>query len=178
MNFRIGANDLEWDGEWQEVRFPLNMFTEMGSWDEKQWFNPQGDFDWSAVDVFQFVSESAAMGTAKLWFDNVRIVELGQYSVSTEQDREREMVDFRLEQNYPNPFNPSTQISCVLPEATQVRLEVFNSVGQKVMELVNGQMPAGMHTVQLDAKGLASGVYLYKLSTPLFRQARKMLLIK
>ena len=178
MNFRIGANDLEWDGEWQEVRLPLNMFTEMGSWDENQWFNPQGDFDWSAVDVFQFVSESAAMGSAKLWFDNVRIVELGQYSVSTEQDRELEMVDFRLEQNYPNPFNPSTQISYVLPEATQVRLEVFNSVGQKVMELVNGQMPAGMHTVQLDAKGLASGVYLYQLSTPLFRQARKMLLIK
>jgi endoglucanase len=176
MNFRIGANDLEWDGEWQEVRLPLNMFTEMGSWDENQWFNPQGDFDWSAVDVFQFVSESAAMGSAKLWFDNVRIVELGQYSVSTEQDLE--MVDFRLEQNYPNPFNPTTQISYVLPEATQVRLEVFNSVGQKVMELVNGQMPAGMHTVQLDAMGLASGVYLYQLSTPLFRQARKMLLIK
>ena len=178
MNFRIGANDLEWDGEWQEVRLPLNMFTEMGSWDENQWFNPQGDFDWSAVDVFQFVSESTAMGSAKLWFDNVRIVELGQYSVSTEQDREREMVDFRLEQNYPNPFNPTTQISYVLPEATQVRLEVFNSVGQKVMELVNGQMPAGMHTVQLNALGLASGVYLYQLSTPLFRQARKMLLIK
>ena len=176
MNFRIGANDLEWDGEWQEVRLPLNIFTEMGSWDENQWFNPQGDFDWSAVDVFQFVTESAAMGSAKLWFDNVRIVELGQYSVSTEQDRE--MVDFRLEQNYPNPFNPTTQISYVLPEATQVRLEVFNSVGQKVMELVNGPMPAGMHTVQLDAKGLSSGVYLYQLSTPLFRQARKMLLIK
>lgn len=178
MNFRIGANDLEWDGEWQEVRLPLNMFTEMGSWDENQWFNPQGDFDWSAVDVFQFVTESAAMGNAKLWFDNVRIVELGQYSVSTEQDREREMVDFRLEQNYPNPFNPTTQISYVLPEATKVRLEVFNSVGQKVIELVNGPMPAGMHTVQLNALGLASGVYLYQLSTPLFRQARKMLLIK
>jgi polyhydroxybutyrate depolymerase len=86
--------------------------------------------------------------------------------------------NFKLNQNYPNPFNPSTQIQYALPEATQVTLEVFNSVGQKVMELVNGLQSAGYHTATFNASGLSSGVYFYKLSTSSFINTKKMLLIK
>ena len=85
---------------------------------------------------------------------------------------------YTLSQNYPNPFNPSTQIEYALPKATQVTLEVFNSVGQKVMELVNGQKSAGYHTATFNASALSSGVYLYKLTTPSFTETKKMLLIK
>jgi hypothetical protein len=85
---------------------------------------------------------------------------------------------FNLNQNYPNPFNPSTRIQYTLPEATQVTLEVFNSVGQKVMGLVNGQQTAGYHTATFNASGLSSGLYLYKFTTPSFTETKKMLLIK
>ena len=47
MNVRVNPNDLSWNGEWEEVRIPLSSFTEMGSWDDNQWFNPQDDFDWT-----------------------------------------------------------------------------------------------------------------------------------
>ena len=102
---------------------------------------------------------------------------LGDLSISNESESVLPE-QYVLSQNYPNPFNPSTQIHYALPEVTHVTLEVFNNVGQKVMELVNGQKSAGYHTATFDATGLSSGVYLYKLTTTIFTQTKKMLLIK
>ena len=98
--------------------------------------------------------------------------------VTSNEDLTEEPKSFTLQQNYPNPFNPSTHIQYSLPEATQVRLEVFNNVGQKVATLVNARQSAGEYTVRFDASGVSSGIYLYKITTPAFSQTKKMLLIK
>ena len=85
---------------------------------------------------------------------------------------------FMLSQNYPNPFNPSTVIGYQIPVNTDVRLEVFNMLGQSVALLVNEQKAAGSHTVSFDASALSSGIYIYRIHSAGFNQTRKMLLIK
>ena len=84
----------------------------------------------------------------------------------------------KLSQNYPNPFKPSTNINFTLPATSQVQLTVFNLLGQKVATLVNERRTAGNHTVQFDARSLASGVYFYQLQAGDFTLQRKMTLIK
>jgi hypothetical protein len=85
---------------------------------------------------------------------------------------------FALNQNYPNPFNPTTSIQYALPNAVDVRLEVFNLLGQKVASLVNARQPAGNYTVQFNAGNLASGVYFYKLQAGSNLATKKMMLVK
>ena len=85
---------------------------------------------------------------------------------------------FALEQNYPNPFNPTTMIKYSIPQDQQVRLNVYNLLGENVMSLVNGMQKAGQHEVNFNATNLASGVYFYKLEAGTRSSIKKMLLMK
>ncbi len=90
---------------------------------------------------------------------------------------------FYLDRNYPNPFNPVTRIRFGLARNEQVRLEVFNTLGQKVRTLVNREMTAGRYTLEWDGRNdwgrpLSSGVYIYRLTAGTFSRAYKMILLK
>jgi hypothetical protein len=89
-----------------------------------------------------------------------------------------EPTKFTLEQNYPNPFNPTTQIRYGLPHRSRVSLTVYNSIGQTVSELANGEQEAGNHVVQFDGAGLASGVYFYTLRAENFLVTKALTLLK
>jgi hypothetical protein len=97
-------------------------------------------------------------------------------------DQTRELMNnaggFRLDQNYPNPFNPTTTIRYALPHRSHVTLTVFNTLGQKVVELVNGDVDAGTSEVRFDGGRLASGVYFYHLQTGTFVKTRTLLIVK
>ena len=86
---------------------------------------------------------------------------------------------FELSQNYPNPFNPTTTISFRLPEKALVTLKVYNILGQEVAVLLNSQRNAGTYQINFDATKLASGIYIYKLSTNTgIAAVKKMTLLK
>jgi hypothetical protein len=95
---------------------------------------------------------------------------------------------YSLAQNYPNPFNPSTEISFGLPERSEVRVVVYNLLGQAVRTLVDRSLPAGVHSAGWDGRNaagnqMASGLYFYQLearggSAAPFTAVKKMLLLR
>lgn len=86
---------------------------------------------------------------------------------------------FHLAQNYPNPFNPITNINFTLGKASNVKLSVYNVLGQKVATLIeNRKMNEGLHTMQFNASNLGSGIYFYRLEAGDFILQKRMVLIK
>ena len=85
---------------------------------------------------------------------------------------------FSLEQNYPNPFNPSTTIQYSIPESGNVKLLVYNSLGEVVANPVNGYKTAGTYRINFNASELSSGIYYYKIISGNFTSVKKMALLK
>jgi hypothetical protein len=112
-----------------------------------------------------------ANGPDNIYFDNENLV-------TGVDDKSIVADNYSLQQNYPNPFNPSTTIRFSIPEQTNVTLKIFNSIGQEVASLLNGQMAAGNHSVGFNASKLSSGVYFYRIDSPSFTSTKKMILIK
>ena len=83
-----------------------------------------------------------------------------------------------LDQNYPNPFNPTTSIRFGLPASSEVVLDVYNMLGQRIARLVDGEVNAGYHTITFDASNLSSGVYLYRIQAGSFTEVKRFTLLK
>jgi hypothetical protein len=85
---------------------------------------------------------------------------------------------FMLYQNYPNPFNPATTIQYSIPKAGNVKLVIYNALGEEVSTPVNENKPAGKYSLTFSADNLASGVYYYSIKSGDFTEVKKMVLIK
>jgi hypothetical protein len=88
------------------------------------------------------------------------------------------VLDFSLKQNYPNPFNPSTVISYSLPQASYIKLIIYNTLGQTIKVLENGFRNAGNYSINFNLANLPSGIYFYRLEAGQYTQVKKMILIK
>jgi len=86
--------------------------------------------------------------------------------------------NFEVSQNYPNPFNPSTSIRVYVPAASRLKAEVYNVIGEKVAQLINTDVSAGYQTINFNASGLSSGVYLCKVTSGNFSKTIKMTINK
>jgi hypothetical protein len=98
--------------------------------------------------------------------------------LSVDDPAARIVENYRLEQNFPNPFNPTTRISFNLVKSQDVKLVVYNLLGEEIAVLLNEGKAAGEHTVNFDASQLSSGLYFYTLSSADFQETRKMVLMR
>lgn len=86
--------------------------------------------------------------------------------------------NYQLYQNYPNPFNPITRIRFGLPKISDVKVEIYNIMGQLVSTLINARIEAGYHIVDFDGSQLVSGIYLYRIQAGNYVEVKKMVLMK
>ena len=177
-----GAFTFAWDGlesipaEWEltlhdyEQGVSMNMrqesaytFTAASSSQAKR--NPQSMLTGILPETMKLKTEEARFG-----------ITIRPASVNNTPNEQP--VEFGLSQNYPNPFNPSTTMRYTIQESGQVRIAVYNLMGQKVATLVDGMKQAGAHTVRWNAAGHASGMYYYRLEANGQVITKKMTLIK
>lgn len=97
--------------------------------------------------------------------------------ITSLEDEERSLT-FRLDQNYPNPFNPSTNLDFSLKEATEVKLTIYNILGEEITTLLNDYLESGNYHITFNAGNLSSGVYFYELKTGQNKIVKKMNLIR
>ena len=103
----------------------------------------------------------------------------GKITAISPDDPQQTIPDkFSLDPAYPNPFNPTTTIRYALPQASNVRLTVYNMLGRQIKVLVNQQQKAGMHEVTFHSNQLSSGTYIYRIEAGDFIKVRKMTLLK
>ncbi len=123
---------------------------------------------------YSYIDSKVAPGNYVYRLDQVDLNGKNNYSKEVNVKINPPLI-FSLEQNYPNPFNPSTVIEYSTAKAGFVNLSVYSLLGQKVAELMNGNMDAGTHNVVFNASNLPSGMYIYEIRTNSFTAAKKMI---
>ncbi len=163
---------VNWVG-WRIVEWQLNDPNSVGIW------IGDGVLDGTLrFDSFQLTHEPGDAISGKIFFDNLRLVKKSAGPVHVADGMGRPPEGFQLLQNYPNPFNPVTTIAFELPARANVELVVYDLLGREVQTLIKQPMAAGHHKVTFDAAGLASGVYVYRLTANQQTASRRMVLLK
>ncbi|MEJ2615716.1 MAG: T9SS type A sorting domain-containing protein, partial [Ignavibacteriaceae bacterium] len=131
----------------------------------------------SEISKYSFIDKKINQSFIKYRIKQINLN--GSYSYSGEVEINTNYVSkYELSRNYPNPFNPSTTINYTIPQNGYVVLNVYNSLGQQVAELVNKEMQTGSYKVTWHVQNEPSGIYFYKITVNNFSQVNKMVLLK
>ena len=103
---------------------------------------------------------------------------LSEMITEVENERNEIPTQFSLTQNYPNPFNPSTKIRYSVPQSSNVKIKVFDILGNEIETLVNEEKLVGTYEITWSAQSLPSGVYFYKMQADGFVEAKKIILLR
>jgi hypothetical protein len=173
-----GAVNLSWKTATEVNNMGFNVERSANKSDWTKLAFVQGNQTSTSTISYSYVDKSVNQ-TGNYYYRLKQIDNDGSYKYSSiiEADVNSPSV-FALNQNYPNPFNPSTIISYTLPKASNVKLLVYNAIGQPVRVLENGFKNSGTYNVTFNASELSSGIYFCKIEAGQFSSIRKMMLVK
>ena len=132
------------EGEWNSIGFVEGHGNS----------NSPKEYGYSDKDLFA--------GGSKFQYRLKQVDTDGQFEYSDVVEVEVVPTQFELSQNYPNPFNPSTTIRFSLPQVSQIKLTLYNMIGEQVATLAEGTYETGNHKITFDASNLSSGTYIYR----------------
>ncbi len=162
--------------QWFEVVIPLNDML-APSWNPPKYPGPL----LKAINGIGFGvhGDSTKADSIRFLIDNLTATKANASPLSVQRDPNAVVTGFELSQNYPNPFNPTTTINYTLGSSGPVTLQIFNMLGQEVKTIVkNVYQETGGYKVQVDMKGLSSGIYVYQLRQGSVRISKKMMLLQ
>jgi len=170
--------------------FSLNSNPVLANQIQRQALDAGGDM-WLSTSNYklssslgQSITGTQGGATKKVYtgFWNPWVVEMSPVE-EEEEDFNQLPKEFELSQNYPNPFNPTTVIEYALPKSCDVRIKIYNILGQEVRNLVNERQEAGYKIIGWDGKDdrgkeISSGIYFYRIVAGNFVKSKKMVLLK
>jgi hypothetical protein len=143
-------------------------------------------FKWNKIGTFTFngnsgdkviISNLGVANDSVIIADGIRILSYDS-TVSSTQRFELHRMDFKLGQNYPNPFNGQTIIEYSLPIQSDVRLTIYNCLGEKIDEIINLYQDIGNYQVIINSSDLPSGIYFYRMTAGKYSDIKKLVLLK
>jgi len=193
LNYPIGDEEFK-AGTTINIRWYIAIDHGECSWNI--YFSPDNGYSWTTVAenlsksqleyLWTIPEVSTASAKIKIIQNNYIGIkyetESGNFKISAVTagipSEVNELNKYSLCPAYPNPFNSSTRITFNLPQDEQVQLTIYNIAGEKITSLLNEDISAGLHSIDWNAGGLTTGVYLYSIQTRNFSQTRKVILIK
>ncbi len=170
VNFTESSPGINWSGSWNYLEV---LFAEA----TPSWANPNAELDfpvtWTRIYLVETNDQKKDSGVIYLDDFTAHFIATGMDEITDEIPS-----DYKLYDNFPNPFNPATKIRYAIPEKSFVRLEIHDSLGKSVTVLESEEKAAGIHEIDFNAKGLASGIYFYTIKAGDFTDTRKMMLLK
>ena len=150
MGIAIDDYTADWDNKWHHVHIPLNALEETGSWHNNTWYDPEGKFDWKAVEKFEISTEYEVLPGRRLFFDNIHITNMDTAIVRNtdivgiKKITEETISDLKVT---PNPMMNSTEISFNHTGGKKISVEIFSLTGRKIRTLTVGTQSSDNMTV-------------------------------
>ncbi len=168
MGTTVDGTSAPWDLKWHHLHIPLSSFTERGAWDNGTWYNPEGKFDWTKVDLLEISTEWSDILGKKVWFDNILLTD-----IDTAVVRVNEAVGIDNVQGYgtvalsssPNPMRDHAQITFNSPGERQVQLTIFSTTGVRIKTLADKSFGPGPVIISWDGSSdngsvVPPGIYI------------------